>query len=270
MAGKATRRHRVELHRSGLPGVEAMTLLTDHHFPRHSHDAFGIGVLAFGAQRSWSGIGTVEAGPGDVIMVNPGEVHDGAPLGDGGRGWRIVYLEPAAMTAELAGEPGGALEITSPVASDPVLAALVGRLFARLLAGEDGLAREEALLSTVVRVARRHAATPAFGAGRTPGVRRALARLDEAPERPATLAELAALAGVSRFQLLRGFAREVGLTPAAYQRQRRVGLAKAHLGRGLSPAQAALEAGFADQSHLTRAFLRQFGVTPGRYRAALA
>ena len=28
-----------------------------------------------------------------------------------------------------------------------------------------------------------------------------------------------------------------------------------------------VEAGFADQSHFTRAFRRQFGVTPGRYRA---
>lgn len=43
-------------HRSALPGVEAMTLLTDHAFPRHSHDGFGIGVMDAGAQRSWSEI----------------------------------------------------------------------------------------------------------------------------------------------------------------------------------------------------------------------
>jgi AraC-like DNA-binding protein len=35
-------------------------------------------------------------------------------------------------------------------------------------------------------------------------------------------------------------------------------------------AEAALIAGFADQSHMSRAFVRQFGVTPGRYQAALA
>jgi AraC family transcriptional regulator len=32
----------------------------------------------------------------------------------------------------------------------------------------------------------------------------------------------------------------------------------------------ALEAGFADQSHFTIAFRREMGVTPGRFRAALA
>ncbi len=37
------RTHRVEQHKSAVTGIEAMTLLTDHAFPRHSHDSFGIG-----------------------------------------------------------------------------------------------------------------------------------------------------------------------------------------------------------------------------------
>jgi AraC-like DNA-binding protein len=41
-----------------------------------------------------------------------------------------------------------------------------------------------------------------------------------------SLAELAALSGVSRFQLLRGFAREVGTTPHAYLIQRRMSLVR--------------------------------------------
>lgn len=87
---------------------------------------------------------------------------------------------------------------------------------------------------------------------------------------PATLAELAALSGVSRFQLLRGFARETGITPHAYLLQRRVRLARQLLIAGRALAVAAQEAGFADQSHMTRAFRRQFGITPARYLAALA
>ena len=79
----------------------------------------------------------------------------------------------------------------------------------------------------------------------------------------------AALSGVSRFQLLRGFAREVGATPHAYLIQRRVHLVQKLLALGCNPAEAALRAGFADQSHMTRAFRRQLGVTPARYRAAV-
>ena len=35
--------HRAEQHRSTVPGIEPMTLVSNHHFPRHSHDQFGIG-----------------------------------------------------------------------------------------------------------------------------------------------------------------------------------------------------------------------------------
>jgi AraC-like DNA-binding protein len=85
-----------------------------------------------------------------------------------------------------------------------------------------------------------------------------------------SLAELAALAGVSRFQLLRAFSRELGITPHAYLMQRRVLLAQRFLADGETHAQAAIQAGFSDQSHMTRAFVRQVGVTPGCYRAAVA
>ena len=99
---------------------------------------------------------------------------------------------------------------------------------------------------------------------------KAVQRLEAAPEETTTLGELAEISGVSRFQLLRGFFREVGATPHAYLIQLRVRLARRHLAAGKAPAEAALLAGFADQSHLTRAFVRQFGVTPGKYKTALS
>lgn len=264
------RTHTIAQHRSALPGVEAMTLLTDHAFPRHSHDGFGIGVMAAGAQRSWSGIGWVEAMAGDVITVNPGEMHDGAPVG-GARGWRMLYLDPALVARELVDEGQDQPEITRPVLRDPVLAGLFASLFARATAAvAEPFALEEDLLRMLARLSRRHGRHPRPAPRASPAVALARQRLDEAPELPATLAELAALSGVSRFQLLRGFARETGTTPHAYLLQRRVRLARQLLVAGHAPAQAAQDAGFADQSHMTRAFHRQFGVTPARYRAALA
>ncbi len=264
------RKHIVAQHRSALPGVEALTLLTDHAFPRHSHDGFGIGVMAAGAQRSWSGIGWVEAEAGDIITVNPGEMHDGAPIG-GARGWRMLYLDPALVIRELVDEGEDQLEIARPVLRDPVLVGLFARLFAQATATvPEPLAPEEELLRTLVRLLRRHGTRLRPVSRASPAVAMARQRLEEAPEVPATLAELAALSGLSRFQLLRGFARETGVTPHAYLLQRRVRLARQLLIAGRTPAEAAQDSGFADQSHMTRAFRRQFGVTPARYRAAVA
>src|SRR5438552_7596712 len=126
--------HQVQQHRSPVPGIEMMTLVSNHHFPRHSHDQFGIGVMAFGAQRSWSGVGSVSASAGDVIMANPGEMHDGAPLDGSPRGWRMIYLDAALMAFEIEEEFAGPIEIVRPVARDPLLARHFADLFACLTA----------------------------------------------------------------------------------------------------------------------------------------
>jgi len=266
-----SRIHQVEQHRSRIQGIEAMTLVSNHHFPRHSHDQLGIGVIAFGAQRSWSGVGAVNASAGDVIMVNPGEVHDGAPLDGNPRGWRMIYIDPALVVREVEEEIAGQVEIVHPVARDRLLAAHFARLFACLIASQSArLAAEENLLRSLVYVFGQHGMARPSSSGPSPCVARAVQRLDSAPDTSVSLAELAALSGASRFQLLRGFAREIGITPHAYLVQRRVRLARQLLADGQTPAQAALLAGYADQSHMTRAFVRQLGVTPGRYRAAIA
>jgi AraC-like DNA-binding protein len=252
-----------------MAGVEAMSIVTEHTFPRHAHDQFGVGVMTSGAQRSWSGIGAVESTAGDIIMVNPGEMHDGAPVG-GARGWRIVYFEPALAMRETAEDGMTGDLVMRPVARDPQLANDVHRLIDALGSPtRDAMAAEEAFLRCLMRASRRHGVDGPAQARRSPPVNRAIRRLEEAPEKAASLADLAALSGVSRFQLLRGFFREAGATPHAYLVQLRVRLARRHLAAGASPAETAALAGFADQSHLTRAFVRQFGVTPSRYRAAI-
>lgn len=263
--------HRAEPHRSAIPGIEAYALASNRSFPRHAHDQFGIGLIASGAHRSWSGIGPVEAEAGDVITVNPGEMHDGNPVQDRVRRWRMLYVDPGLLSEPLMDEVPHGTEFARPAVRDPLLAGRFARLFAGITAvAPDALAVEESLLRTTAHLLIRYGNRPLPACEPPPSVARALRCLDEVPERQVTLADLAELSGVTRFQLLRGFVRAVGITPHAYLLQRRVRLARRLLMAGRRPAEAAAEAGFADQSHLTRAFRRQLGVTPARYRAALA
>jgi AraC-like DNA-binding protein len=262
--------------RCAIAGVEATVAETAHAFPRHTHDRFGIGVIVRGGHRSASGRGVVEARANDAIMVNPGEVHDGSPLDERGRAWRMLYFEPSLLcdaAGELTGFDARQIELTQPVAHDPWLKALFERLFlvAVTLPGPgDALARETALVSMFGHVGRHHTTlmrTSSLAA--TGPITRAKARIDDDPAAVLTLAELAAEAGMSRFQLLRGFAHEMGLPPHAYRMQRRVALARQLIARGSALADAAAAAGFADQSHMTRAFVRLLGVTPANYAAAI-
>ncbi|KMO43075.1 AraC family transcriptional regulator [Methylobacterium variabile] len=264
-------RHRAYQYCSGLPGLEAVAISSDRTFPRHAHDQCGVGVVLDGGHRSWSGVGAVEAFAGDVITVNPGEIHDGLPIQARPRSWQMLYLDPVRLADLLHEELPREVEIARPALRDPVLAGRLTRLFSEIAAARpDAFAVEEEMVRTLMHLFARYGSRPAPRPGPPPFVARALQRLEDAPGEAATLAELAGLSRVSRFQLLRGFARATGATPHAYLIQQRVRLARRLLAAGRRPAEAAAEAGFADQSHMSRAFMRQFGVTPARYRASLA
>jgi len=84
-----------------------------------------------------------------------------------------------------------------------------------------------------------------------------------------TLADLAEASGLGKFQLLRGFVRATGFTPHAYLVQRRIDLARRLIARHMPLAHAAFASGFADQSHMTRVFVRKYGVSPGHYADAI-
>jgi AraC-like DNA-binding protein len=253
------------LHRPA-PGVLAISIDSAQAFPRHAHDTFGIGRIRRGAQRSWSGAGWVEAGPGDLVMVNPGEVHDGQPIDALGRRWQMLYLDPALVEAAAAeAVPGGrASPAWLPVVRDPRLAAAFECWHARLAADAGALACDEAQLALLATVFARHGAAAAPRGG-SPAIARARQRLDDDPANDPGLAALAAEAGLSRFQLLRAFARELDMTPHAYLVQRRLAVARALLDAGEPVAGAAAGAGFADQAHLTRLFRRSLGYTPAVY-----
>ncbi len=263
------------MHRCAMRGVEAVAADSGHTFPRHTHGQFGIGIMDRGAQKSFSGRGTVEAGAGDVITVNPFEVHDGTPIGDTGRAWRMLYLD-AGVVADLATDlhPGhyGDAEFDRPVIHDADLAPRMRLLFAQMTAPapqSDALLREQLLLSVLadaLYAARDRTSTDPDAA--PDAIRLARTRIDDDPAAAISLLDLAHETGLSRFQVLRGFARVTGLTPHAYQVQRRVALARRLIAQGQPLAEVAAACGFADQSHMTRQFVRKYGVSPGMVAAA--
>jgi AraC-like DNA-binding protein len=77
--------------------------------------------------------------------------------------------------------------------------------------------------------------------------------------------ELADVAHLSVFQLTRALRREHRTTPYALVLDVRVRHAASLLASGAPIVEAALRAGFADQSHLTRHFKRRLGMTPKKY-----
>lgn len=98
-------------------------------------------------------------------------------------------------------------------------------------------------------------------------VRKAMALVEDQLDRDLRLETLSESLEVDRQRLQQIFKAETGITIHAYVVERRLERARNLLdGTSRSVGDIALATGFADQSHLTRAFKRQHGVPPGRWR----
>lgn len=104
---------------------------------------------------------------------------------------------------------------------------------------------------------------------RSPEVSRALDHLSAHYERPVRLVELARVAGCSRERLVRAFRRETGSTVHAHLMRLRLARAAREVSAGDKIEAVMLGVGYRGKRNFYQQFKARFGMTPGRYRAAL-
>lgn len=214
-------------------------------------------------------------GPGDLFVLNPEESHSGGPASDAPWGYRAIYPS-ADLLGRIASEFGGAKQALPEFSADVVRDRSVADRLRRFHVVSEQphvsqLERETCLASALVALVRRHGSR--YQALKRIGkenraVTVAREYLDAHVRENISLTSLARVVGLSPFHLCRVFREVVGLAPHVYQTQNRVRLARHLLIQTIPIAQAAVEAGFYDQAHLTRHFKRVVGITPGQYVAA--
>src|SRR6218665_3904915 len=76
---------------SRFGGMECLTAtFLTHEFAPHAHETFSIGAIECGSQIATIRGERESSGPGDLYLINPGEIHDGAPMAGGYR-YRMIY-----------------------------------------------------------------------------------------------------------------------------------------------------------------------------------
>lgn len=254
-------------------GLECLAArFVSHRYAPHTHDTYVVGAIVAGCETFVLRGERRYATAGDLCFVHPGEVHDGEPHGEG-YAYRMSYPDLGLMQ-DVAAQITGEVQLSvpyfpEPIVRDPELAAqfIVAH---RTLDSADHLAGDERYLSVLALMLRRYAqiGAPSQVGGEPGPVGRVRDYLDMYFTENVDLQTLAGVAGLSRFHLIRAFRKETGLTPHAWLTDRRIRAARPLLAAGKAPGDVALECGFADQSHLTRAFKARVGVTPGRFRQA--
>jgi len=251
-------------HRAGIELYQAH--IVRHAFEPHTHEAYGLGAIESGVERFRYRGSEHLAPPDTLVLMNPDELHTGRAETEQGWRYRMMYID-ADVLAALSDDKGW--WFADAVAHDAVRARRVGQLLQSLWTTGDTLAFDSTLSLLVDEL------RPAARIGRPARLQAAhrfaavvdcmRARLGET----LTLEMLAGVAGLSPFHFLREFKRAHDATPQQMLMALRLFDAKQRLAAGEAPASVAAASGLTDQAHLTRAFVRRYGVTPGRYQQQL-
>ena len=95
-----------------------------------------------------------------------------------------------------------------------------------------------------------------------PNLSHAIVAIHSQPEKAWHLEDFAAISGMSRSQFATVFRNIVGTTPGEYLSNWRLTLARMELSKGVSLKAVVRKVGFSSSSSLSRAYKRQFGISP--------
>jgi AraC-like DNA-binding protein len=254
---------------TGAAGIERMAARFEGQaFAPHRHDTYAIGITLSGVRTFTYRGAKRQCLPGQCLILHPDEMHDGGAGNDDGFGYRIIYLDPALIQQALDGRP-------LPFVADPVIRAFMIPAAVRCAILDmddpiDDVARNDITIAFGDMLTR----LASDGNAQTKLELAALERVHDCiaaePQKTHAMDRLESIANLDRWTLARQFRAAYGTSPGRFRTMRRLDLFRRLVMRGTLLAVAAIDSGFADQSHMTRQFKRAYGLTPARWIAAQA
>lgn len=234
-----------------------------HGYDPHRHDTYSIGRTLAGVQ-SFHYEGSLRHGvPGNTLVLHPDELHDGMAGTDAGFRYRMAYVDPALIQNILGGEP--LPFIAGGISSDPRLFHASAAFVQAVDHPLETLEEQDALFD--LAMALRAVGGKPRGRKRLDycAAERARAFILEHLHSCITLEMLEHASGRERWSLSRDFRTLYGTSPYRFVTLRRLDRFRALVLEGFTLVDAALVAGFHDQSHMTRHFTRCYGIPPMRW-----
>lgn len=248
-------------HASGLERIEAY--FAGFAYTPHRHDTYAIGRTLSGVQSFHYRGAQSHSLPGVTMVLHPDEVHDGYAGTEEGFKYRMVYVEPALIQQILGGRP--LPFVHNGLSGDPRLHRASETLLQGLNCPLDPLQEQDALFELAHALNAVSGAQPSRKTFDYRAAERAREFIHSALNRCVTLDEMAAHSERDRWALSRDFRLLFGTSPYRYLTLRRLDLVRSLLAQGRSLVDAALTAGFTDQSHMTRQFHSTYGLPPSRW-----
>ncbi|MEE1673838.1 AraC family transcriptional regulator [Agarivorans aestuarii] len=236
----------------------------------HSHDEFSFGVIDTGEAVYKNMQCHHHINQGHTVTINPGDVHSCNPK-QGAWSYRMLFVDTAwigQLQQEMLARPASDFcAFEQHYLSDQHSYHLLDKVFNSISLESDSLEQESLLIAFLEQqFVGKHPLRAELRCIAKPQLKRVEECIQDQLDSQLSLSDLAEVAGLSRYHLVRSFKQAYGLSPHAFQLNQRINLAKALLREGSSIADTALDLGFADQSHFQRNFKKRLALTPRQYQ----
>ncbi len=246
---------------------------TNFSFSPHFHEHYIIQVVDQGMNEGFCQGERFEAIPGDVLLINPGEIHtgnsfEGKPLKYMGICPEIDQIRNCLRSLEISDQ---AIPIfTTLQIRDKQLAMKIRSLIKVSKTSTDILLQDILRAEVFCQLFRKYSIVNLTDNSNhlkdKTKVKRAINYIRENFSKQFTLNELSRYCTIDPYYLIKIFKKNLGLTPFQYLRNYRIEIATRKLRQNIPISQTALEVGFFDQSHLHRNFKQVTGMTPFQYK----
>lgn len=245
------------------------------HMEAHCHDFYEVFCFIDGEVDYWVEGSVYHLHPGDLLLINPMELHKPIPLSDTENYERIVLWLNKGYLAALGGgldscfggdEPQKSKILRPTALQRTELQQLLGRLIRENKSGRFGseMCAYGLLLQVMTTLCRisLESAPSAESYRTTTLISDVLAYIGSHYNEELTLERLASHFYVSKYHLSHEFSRAVGTGVHHYITMKRLSIAHGLLGDGMSPGQVGAMCGYSDYTAFFRAFKAEYGISP--------
>lgn len=237
-------------------------------FQRHYHLDFHIGLITGGQQVFQHNGSRHRVGSGQLVIMPPDEIHDGQSWLDSGYDVQVFAINPSWLS-ELA-DINSAYELIrfqNLIISDPSIFSQLKQLHQTLKRQDiSQLAMDCAPYEGFSQLFKRYGCIEEQAEVRLGQqyIGQLKAYLMDNLDQAIRLEDLSAMCQLTETQFQRRFKAQMGLTPYAWLSRLRLEKSLQLLKSGMNGTDVALQVGFYDQAHFSKAFKSSFGITPSQ------